>query len=210
MQPGARAGRPRLRGLHRLSAISIGLFLLLHMANHLAGLSGQDTHMAFMAQARAIYRHPAIEVPLICLLLWQVGSGLLMLARGWAKRKGAVAWLQAVSGGYLAFFLLNHVGAVIAGRAIFGLDTDFRFAAAGFFAPPWQWFFAPYYFLGVVALFVHVGCAIYWNVAWRGRLALLGGISLLGVAFATSLVLALSGALYPVNIPPAYLATYGQ
>lgn len=210
MQPRAFAGQLRLRGLHRLSAILIGVFLLLHMANHLAGLSGQEAHMTFMAKARAFYRHPAIEIPLIGLLLWQVGSGLRMLVRGWAKRRGAVAWLQAISGGYLAFFLLNHVGAVVAGRTLLGLDTDFRFAAAGFFASPWQWFFAPYYFLGVVSLFVHVGCAVYWNVDWSGRTVLLSGISLLGAAFATSLVLALSGTLYPVDVPANYLATYGQ
>lgn len=205
--------RPRLRGLHRASALFIGLFVLLHMANHLAGLSGQETHIAFMAEARQLYRQPFVEAALVCLILWQVGSGLTMLVRGWARRTGTVAWLQAASGGYLAFFLVNHIGAVIAGRTVFGLDTDFRFAAAGFFAPPWHWFFAPYYFLGVLSLFVHVGCAAYWSsLASRPTLgtALLGGAAGVGALLAALIVMALSGAMYPVAIPPHYLATYGQ
>lgn len=208
-----RPARPLLRSMHRASALFIALFVLLHMANHVAGLSGQETHIAFMAEARPFYRQPFIEVALVCLILWQVGSGLTMLVRGWARRKGAVAWLQAGSGGYLAFFLINHVGAVIAGRTAFGLDTDFRFAAAGFFAPPWHWFFAPYYFLGVLALFVHIGCAAYWSfLASRPALgaALLGGVTGVGALFAALIVLALSGALFPVAIPSHYLATYGQ
>ncbi|SUU89294.1 hypothetical protein EDC40_10965 [Aminobacter aminovorans] len=174
---------------------------------------GQADHIAFMAEARQFYRQPFVEVALVCLLLWQVGSGLVMLVRGWARRNGAVAWLQAGSGGYLAFFLVNHVAAVIAGRTVFGLDTDFRFAAAGFFAPPWHWFFAPYYFLGVLALFVHVGCAAYWGFpASRPALgaALLGGVAGVGALFAALIVMALSGSLFPVTIPSPYLATYGQ
>jgi hypothetical protein len=33
--------------------------------------------------------------------------------------------LQAVSGGYLAFFLLNYVGAVLFARPVLDLDTNF-------------------------------------------------------------------------------------
>jgi hypothetical protein len=208
-----RPAQPRLRGLHRASALFIAVFVLLHMTNHLAGLGGQETHIAFMAEARQFYRQPFVEVVLICLILWQVGSGLVMLVRGWAGRKGAVAWMQATSGGYLAFFLVNHVAAVIAGRTVLSLDTDFRFAAAGFFVPPWHWFFAPYYFFGVLALFVHVGCAAYWGfLANRPVLgaSLLGGFAGVGSLLATLIVLALSGVLYPVAIPSHYLATYGQ
>lgn len=205
--------RQGLRGLHAMSAFFIGFFVLLHMTNHLVGLGGQETHIAFMAQARQIYRQPYVEVALVGLILWQIGSGLFMLARNLTRIKGVAAWAQALSGGYLALFLLVHVTAVIAGRAAFGLDTDFRYAAAGFFAAPWHWFFAPYYFLGVLALFVHVGCAAYWNVgASRPMLGatLLGGFAGLGALFAGLIVMALSGALFPVAIPAHYLAPYGQ
>lgn len=200
-----------LRDFHRASALLIGTFLLLHMGNHLAGLAGQDVHIGYMAQARKFYRQPFVELPLLGLLLWQLGSGLVITVRGWSVRHGAVAWLQVSSGLYLASFLTIHVGAVIGARTMLGLDTDFRFAAAGFFAPPWQWFFAPYYFLSIISLFAHLGCAAYWNIASLSlRRGVLAVCLASGAAFALLVVMSLSGTLYPVDIPLNYLATYGR
>lgn len=201
----------RLRTLHLASAALIGIFLLMHLANHIAGLSGQAKHMETMALLRPIYRHPLFEYPLLALIVWQVASGLTMVIRGWKERSGLIGWAQALSGVYLAFFLLNHVGSVLGGRILFGLDTDFRFAAAGFHVPGWPFFFAPYYFLGVFSLFVHLGCAAWWNLPQGGKaqrvvpLMLIATGAVLGLAF----VLMMAGALYPVEIPDAYRATYG-
>ncbi len=47
-----------------------------------------------------------------------------------------------------------HVGAVLFGRAVRHLDTNFCFAAAGFFLPQNQHFFGPNHFLAVLALSV--------------------------------------------------------
>lgn len=198
-----------LRDLHGLSAILLGAFLALHIGNHIYGLAGQQAHVTYMSYARLIYRNPLVEALLVAVLVWQAGSGLSMAVRGWKTRVGAVAWLQAASGLYLVFFLLNHVGAVFVGRAI-GLDTDFRFAAVGLSVPPFGWFFAPYYVLAVFSLFCHVGCAIYWNAKSRtlarSALALALGVGgVLGIA----IVAGLAGLLYPVDIPPAYRAPYG-
>jgi hypothetical protein len=200
-----------LRGLHLCSALVIAAFLILHMGNHLIGLTGQQAHIAFMAAARRFYRNEYVEPLLLMLVAWQAISGVIMVVRGWKARDGKVAWLQALSGLYLAFFLLNHVGAVVAGRALFGLDTDFRFAAAGFFVPPWPLFFAPYYFLAVWCLFIHVGCALFWHLgqlrpALRRRV--LSGFVAGGAIIALLIVLSLAGVLYPVDIPDAYRATY--
>lgn len=202
----------RLRALHFGSALVLGLFLLAHLTNHVAGLQGQQTHVAYMAAARAIYRHWLVEPILLGLFAWQVATGLAMVIRGWKARRGRVAWLQALSGLYLAFFLVNHVGAVLAGRFLFGLDTDFRFAAAGFHVAPWQWFFAPYYFLAVFCLFAHAGCALYWRLGPGrdgARVAALGGFLAIGVLLATPIVLSMAGAFYPVDIPSAYRAPLG-
>lgn len=201
-----------LRSLHFASALGLGLFLALHLGNHLAGLAGQPVHQAYMAVARTLYRHPVVEPVLLVLVLWQAGSGVTMALRGWRGRRGRVAWLQALSGLYLAVFLINHVGAVLAARAWLGLDTDFRFAAAGFFVPPWGLFFAPYYFLAVFSLFAHLGCAAWWRLgpqraALRARVLLAALV--LGAGVALALVLALSGQLFPVDIPAAYRAPYG-
>jgi len=203
--------RRGVRHGHLASALIIAAFLMAHMGNHVAGLAGQNQHMAYMAAARGLYRNALIEPLLLMLLAWQIGSGLLMVARTWGSRRGGVAWLQALSGIYLALFLLIHVGAVMYGRAVLGLDTDFRFAAAGFHVAPWQWVFAPYYFLAVASLFAHVGCAAYWNIGrtWTSiRRPVLAAFIAIGLAAGLLFDLALAGKLYPVDIPPAYRATF--
>lgn len=202
-----------LRRFHCLSALAIGTFLLVHLGNHIVGLSGQDTHIAYMAYARHFYRRAMVEPILLLLLVLQVASGLRLVARSWSTRSGAIAWLQALSGVYLSLFLCVHIAAVLSGRIMLGLDTDFRFAAAGFHVPPWQWFFAPYYFLAVFCLFAHVGCAVFWNVDDRWaqvRGAVLGVFLATGLAVGTFIDLALAGKLFPVDIPQPYRATYSK
>jgi len=202
-----------LRRLHGLSALLIAAFACVHIANHLVGLGGVESHLAFMRAARRVYRFPAVEALLLLAAAFQVGSGIALVARGWKQRQGFVPWLQAGSGAYLALFLLNHVGAVLFGRAVQDLDTTFHFAAAGLHVPPFQFFFVPYYFLGVLALFTHLGCALYWQLQAQTqavrRLAIVLPISA-GFAAALLIVLSLAGVLYPVQIPPEYKANFGQ
>jgi hypothetical protein len=114
-------------------------------------------------------------------------------------------------GAYLAFFLLVHVTAVLFGRSVLRLDTNFYFAAAGFYVPPYQYFFAPYYFLAVLALFTHLGCAAYWQVEARSRAARVLALALplaTGSVIALLVVLSLAGMLRQVDMPAKYTATY--
>ena len=200
-----------LRKLHALSAVLIAVFACVHIANHLAAAAGVASHIAFMDAARTVYRQRVVEVVLLSCIAFQVISGLSLVIRGWKQRRGLIPWLQAISGTYLAFFLLMHVGAVLFGRFALGLDTNFYFAAAGFHVPLFPFFFAPYYFLGVVALFTHLGCAAYWHAEGRPhavRTILLVGPIVAGAAAALLIVLMLAGALFPVDIPAQYKATY--
>jgi len=199
---------PALRTLHRASAGALGIFLLLHIANHLVGLTGETAHIQLMGRIRPIYRNAWIEPVLLGLLLWQGLSGVVLVIRGWRARHGFVGWAQALSGLYLAAFLF-HVAAVLTGRAIYHLDTDFRFAAAGFHVPGWPWFFTPYYFLALFALFSHLGCALFWNLPEsRARRLIVPGALLFGGLVGGAVVLSLAGWLYPVDIPARYLATF--
>lgn len=203
----------KLRTLHRTSAILVVAFACLHVANHLAALAGVSSHMAFMEVARKLYRHPIVEFPLLICVAFQVASGLWFVIRGWKQRQGGVAWLQAISGALLAFFLLVHVGAVLYGRTVLNLDTNFYFAAAGFHVPPNQIFFAPYYFLAVLALFTHLGCAAYWHLQTsppRARVAAIALPMLVGGAVSLLIVLSLAGKLQPVEVPAKYKATYAR
>jgi len=132
-----------LRVFHRGTAVVIAGFVIMHLANHLLSLHSLVAHIAFMKVARTVYRHPAIEFVLLVSVIFQCGSGLWMVVRGWSARQRAVAWLQATSGGYLAVFLLIHVSAIMLGRIALHLDTNFYFAAAGFHVPPSIWSSSP-------------------------------------------------------------------
>jgi hypothetical protein len=200
-----------LRKLHAVSAIFVAAFLGLHMTNHLAGLAGVATHIAFMEAARSVYRLYLVEIALLGAIGFQIASGFTLVIRGWKERRGLVPWLQAFSGLYLLVFLIIHVGAIMYGRGILGLDTNFRYAAAGFHVPPWQWFFAPYYFLAVASLFTHIGCAVYWKLgaSWPiARRSALIAFGAFGVVAGLMIDLSLAGMLYPVDIPAAYRAVY--
>jgi succinate dehydrogenase/fumarate reductase cytochrome b subunit len=198
-----------LRRLHRISAVVITGFACLHLTNHLAALAGAAVHIAWMDAARGLYRQPIVEALLLFCIVFQVCSGLWLVGRGWQQRRGRVAWLQAAAGAYLAFFLVVHVSAVLYGRAALHLDTNFYFAAAGLHAPPFAWFFAPYYFLAVLALFTHLGCALYraWPAQAERCLAVaLGG----GFVAALAIVLSLAGMLRTFDVPQEYLAVYDR
>lgn len=200
-----------LRKLHALSAAVTAAFLCVHLANHLAGLAGAATHINFMEAARLVYRVGVIEWLLLGCVAVQIVSGLTLVVRGWKRRHGFVPWLQASSGAVIAMFLIVHVGAVLFGRAALDLDTNFYFAAAGFHVAPFQYFFAPYYFLGVAALFMHLACLAHGRS--RGRSPMIRTLSLvipstIGLTLSVLIVLSLAGVLFPVEIPAEYKATY--
>lgn len=202
-----------LHRIHRLAAAIIGLYALAHLANHVLALRGVGSHIAFMEGVRHVTRIPAVEALLLACVGWQAGSGLYFVWRRWGQRHGLFDRLQAVSGAYLAFFLLVHVSSVLYGRLALGLDTNFYFAAAGLNISPFPAFFIPYYSTAVVALIVHVTCAFHYLASGRttqivrdriGYAAVGGGIVLAFVIVAT-----FSGAFYSVQIPHEYQATYG-
>lgn len=202
-----------LRTLHRTSAILIAVFVSVHIANHLVSLSSVASHIAFMDFARTIYRQRVVEIVLLSCVAFQIVSGLWFVIRGWKVRRGPIAWLQAASGAYLAFFLLIHVGAVLFGRAVLNLDTNFYFAAAGFHVPPNQYFFAPYYFFSIVALFTHLGCAVVWRIQAHSRAARFLALALpmvVGGVISLLIVLSLAGMVQPVEVPAQYKATYAR
>lgn len=199
------------RKLHALSAVVIAAFVCVHMANHLAGLAGAATHINFMEAACLVYRIGVIELVLLGCVALQIVSGLTLVVRGWKRRRGFVPWLQAVSGAVIAIFLIVHVGAILFGRAALNLDTNFYFAAAGFHVAPFQYFFAPYYYLGVAALFTHLACMAHGRARGHSpvtRILIVAIPSAIGSTLSMLIVLSLAGALFPVEIPAEYKATY--
>lgn len=199
-----------LHRLHRISACVIGLYVLAHLANHLAAVDSVASHIAFMDRIRLVTRVPAVEALLLACVLFQAVSGLVLAARRRGQRRALFDRLQAVSGLYLAFFLLVHVGSVLAGRFVQGVDTNFHFAAAGLHVAPFQFFFFPYYGLAVLALGVHLAAA--FDYLARGRIGNPARSRIAGAGIAVALALsglilaAFGGMLHPVVIAEPYRA----
>jgi succinate dehydrogenase/fumarate reductase cytochrome b subunit len=152
----------RLAFIHGVSAIPIVLFALVHLANHLAGLWSGQVHIAFMRRARLVYRHPAVEIALALCILFQFATGILLTWRtirsgssgGWMKR------LQSISGAYMALFLISHVSAVTRTRYLRHVDTNWVWlTSSNLLTDQWSARLTPYYFLGIVALSLHLACA---------------------------------------------------
>jgi len=104
------------------------------------------------------------------------------------------------------------VGAVLAGRMRFGLDTNFYYAAAGMHVLPYRYFFMPYYFFAVLAITVHLARALHWlahdRLSARAMRVAKTLLVVSGCTAATLIVAAFSGALYDVTVPAKYLATF--
>jgi succinate dehydrogenase/fumarate reductase cytochrome b subunit len=208
-------GRWSRRDVHRAGGAAVALFAALHLGNHLVALAGVPAHQQALEGLRLLYRHPLVEAALLLVLAVQLVSGAAgvwksLRAADAPQRKHPIARLQAISGLVLGGFVLVHVAAVLVGRCAMQLDTNFHFAAAGLHTS-WAWFFAPYYFLGVAALGVHLGCVAQRRMPPRPsvlRRVLPGLIALTGVVLAGCLVALMAGWLVPVSIPARYLASY--
>lgn len=192
-----------LRRLHRASALVLGAFLVVHLSNHVAALGGIEAHRAVMDAARTVYRQPLAEAALLASALVQAGTGLVL---GWRGRRRPGRWNrpQALSELSLAVFLLAHVPAILFIRHGLGLETDFHAAAMVLAVASLPIFYAPYYALGVIALFAHAACALRPRLrgparAWGPRTLLVGGIAAAFVA-----VGAHAGVFYDVALPAPY------
>lgn len=192
---------PRLRKLHRASALVLGSFLLLHLANHVAGFAGQDAHRSVQLALRWLYQG-WLEPVLLAACAVQVATGLRLV---WLRRSSlGRSAAQAFSGMYLALFLSIHVFAVMQARGS-GVETDLAFAAAGMHAGAWAYFFAPYYALAIFAFGLHISVPIGRRRPQAGR-----AVVAASAALAVALVALLAGLITPLRIAPSLIQTFPQ
>ena len=198
--------------LHRFFASIIIIFIVQHILNHALALVSVDLHLSFMNGARAIYRNPVVESLLLISLLAQIVIGMRLVFKAGSKRRGFYQWAQVLSGLYLSFFILLHVAAILNGRYSAGLDTNFYFAASGLYAGKLVYFFVPYYFLAIVAVFTHIACALHYYVGLNLSIALANKLAnviiVVGIIIAALVLAALSGVFYDVTIPEIYQAMF--
>jgi succinate dehydrogenase/fumarate reductase cytochrome b subunit len=195
------------RRLHRASSLVLVAFIAVHLANHLTALAGIDAHMQFMNAARVVYRATLIEPILLACVLIQLVTGIKQLIAGWETRKrNHWRYAQLVSGVCLMVFLAMHTSAILSIRHWFDLDTNFYAASAVLVIEPLQWFYMPYYWFGVFAVFVHLGCLVrrvpFGSVAIRSALAITSmGF---GALVATLIIAAMGGWMFQIDLAPEY------
>jgi len=144
-----------MKRIHYISGITITIFIVMHLFNHLYSLFGVKAHIELMNDFRIIYRNIIAEIILVFAIGIQIFSGIKLFLK---KRKTASSFfdkLQIWTGLYLAIFLAIHLSAVLSGRLILNLDTNFYFGAAGLNTFPLNLFFLPYYGLAIISFFGH-------------------------------------------------------
>lgn len=200
--------------VHRWNSAFLGLFIAVHFATHLTGVAGIEAYNTVQSALRLVYRNPVVEPLLLLSVVLQIGIGLQLLIRKTRRGlRGRWAYVQVISGFIVLFFLTQHLSAMALARWVEGLDTNFYWPASVMSGAPFIWYFLPYYFLGVVALFVHLGCGIRLAL-FRSKLrpyATIGfwALSALGLAMAVTINLTLMGVFFEIDLPPAWL-TYLQ
>lgn len=141
---------------HFISGIILATFVLLHLYNHSLSMFGVDQHLAFMTDARKIYRNQVVELILMCAISFQLLSGIYLFVRKRKSTHPVFDRLQIYSGLYLAIFFLVHLSAVWVGRLYLKLDTNYYFGVAGLTHFPFNLFFIPYYALAILSFFTHI------------------------------------------------------
>jgi hypothetical protein len=157
----ARAVPVPLRVAHGVSALAlVGIFLLLHIANHLVFPAGPGTYEAVMKLFRHVYRAEILQPLIVALFLFQIGSGLFFVWRETAAPSDRFRTFQIASGVYLAFYVLGHMNSVfIYARTYLGIDTGWGFATGaptGLVKDPWNIRLLPHYWLGVFFVLAHL------------------------------------------------------
>jgi len=203
-----------LKKLHYLSGITITLFVGVHLFNHLYSLFGIDAHIGLMNSLRIVYRNILVETILLVAVAIQITSGLKLFKTKRNYAKDFIYKLQIYSGLYLAAFLVIHVGAVMTGRFILDLDTNFFFGVAGINTFPFNLFFIPYYGLGVISFFGHIA-AIH---AMKMKTTIAGVspkeqsyfILTLGIILSFLIIYGLTNGFQGIEIPEAYHILIGK
>lgn len=206
--------KKKMKRIHYISGITITFFVVLHLFNHFYSLFGANAHIEMMNNLRLLYRNVASETILLFVLIVQIISGIKLFLK---KRKTASTFferLQIWTGLYLAIFLLIHLCAVLSGRFILNLDTNFYFGVAGLNTFPLNLFFIPYYGLAIISFFGHIA-AVH---SIKMKRVILGiepikqsyGILIIGILFTLIILFGLTNGYNGVEIPKEYNIIIGK
>ncbi|KAB7728070.1 hypothetical protein F5984_20170 [Rudanella paleaurantiibacter] len=200
--------------LHYVAGLIMTVFISIHLLNHLASLYGPEQHIATMHTLRSVYRHPVMETLLLGAVLVQMVSGWRLFRATRHTATGFFPKLHRWTGLYLALFFLIHLSAVLGGRLVLHLDTNFYFGVAGLNTFPLNLFFVPYYGLAIISFFGHVA-AIHQKkmtrtVASLSPTAQAGVILAVGAVLTVVIFYGLTNGFRGVAIPAEYRVLVNQ
>jgi succinate dehydrogenase/fumarate reductase cytochrome b subunit len=198
--PRAFYSKARFSYVHRLSALVLTVFVLGHVINQALAFISLPAYTAMRSVMRVASHEPAIYTLIVVAVGIQIATGVAMGLKN--VRAGAVARnLQAVSGWYLAAFLLIHVfsgllvsqppPATTTATAVNQLNllANTRAAAS-----------LPFLLLGVTAFLFHVG--VYARLAAMAYLAdvWVRRLSYAGALVGTTVVVTVGLALFGIHV----------
>ncbi len=200
--------------IHYISGLLITVFIGLHLFNHFCSIWGAAKHIEVMNSLRVVYRNVFVETVLLLAVLVQIFSGLKLFK---IHRKTSVSLFEKLhvwSGLYLAIFFVIHLGAVLGGRFLLQLDTNFYFGVAGLNSFPFNLFFIPYYGLAIISFFGHIA-AIHHKKMKQAILGLQPDgqsffIFILGIVLTLIIFFGLTNRFKGVYVPKEYEVLIGK
>lgn len=197
-----------IKRLHYLSAIILMVFAMLHLCNHLCSLHSVKLHIQVTHWLRYIYRNPIIETLLMLSCVFQAYSGIRLIKQRKETFVGTFERIRLYSSVYLAFFIIAHPIAIWVGRLYLRVDTNFYFGAAVLNIKPYPVFYAPYYLLGILALFGHLAAVHYaqmqQHVSKNTARTQSWAIILLAFFIGIAIIYGFTGGFRGLAMPPIY------
>lgn len=148
----------RFSYVHRLSAVVLTVFVMGHVVNQALAFVSIPAYTAMRSAMRVASHQPAMYALIVASVAIQIATGAAMGMKN--VRAGAVARnLQAVSGWYLAAFLLIHVfsGLLVSQPQAAATTTATAVTQLNLLATPRAAASLPFLLLGVTAFLFHVG-----------------------------------------------------
>lgn len=155
--PAPAASTPRLKRLHRLSSLVLGLYILGHIVNQSLAFVSVESYAAMRGVMRLASQQSVSYAAIIAMVALQIATGAAMGVK--KVTAGALARnVQVVSGWYLAMFLFSHVcSPYLAARAVSAAPVAQPLTPPHLLTSAASVASLPFYLLGVSAFLLHIG-----------------------------------------------------
>jgi hypothetical protein len=167
-----------------------------------------------MSSFRHLYRNIFVEPILLLAVFVQIISGLQLFKLNIKTATSQFEKLHIWTGLYLAIFFIVYLAAVLGGRLLLNLDTNFYFGVAGLNSFPANLFFIPYYGLAILSFFGHIASVHYkkmkFNILKFTPRKQAEIILFLGLILTTAIFYGLTNHFHGVTIPLEYNIKIGK